>query len=82
MFGVLGFMVPSEKPLIASLPKSSAMMKRIFGDPVFDIPVIISPSSVFFEQEKVTKTINNNKTDFIRFILYAFNFEVLPQENI
>ena len=68
MFGVFGFILPSEKPLIASLPKSSAMMKRIFGDAVFGTSILVS-SFESFEQEKMTKTIDNNKTDFILFIL-------------
>ncbi len=68
MFGVLGFIVPSEKPFIASLPKSSAIIKRTFGDSVLgtSMPVF---SFVSFEQEKITKTIDTNKTDFIFFIL-------------
>jgi len=56
IFGVLGFIMPSEKLLIASLPKSSAMMKRIFGDSAFVISILFS-CSIYLEQEKkISKT--------------------------
>ena len=53
MFGVLGFILPSVKPLIASLPKSSAIIKRIFGDCI--------KSTISFESSDLLQLIIINK---------------------
>ena len=39
IFGVFGLMLPSEKPLMASFPRSSAIISRMFGDSVEGISI-------------------------------------------
>ena len=68
MLGVFGFILPSVKPFMASLPKSSAIIKRILGVSELDISVLF-PSSFEHENTILIKAVDINKTNFNFFLL-------------